>query len=163
MKSGRRKGTGFDKGVTLIELIIVLSVGFILLQGCLLSLSSLDRRRLQQASVELQGDLRYAQRRAIMEGVRYKVAFDRTSDSYDVIRMEKGTNRGETIKAVTLPDGITIYRVNISYVEYNPRGTDNRAFTVVLKKGAYMAEMTGNVGAGRVSIKSISKTEDDGA
>lgn len=160
MKSRMASQRRNNQGVTLIELIIVLAIGLILMQGCLLSFSSLDRRRLRQACSGLQGDLRYAQRMAMIERQQYRVTFDEASDSYDVMRMEKGTHRGEMLKMVNLPDGVTIYRVNTPYVEYNPRGTDNRAFTVILKKDAYTAEMTGNVGAGRISIKSISKTED---
>ena len=138
------------RGLTLIELAVVLAVISLITAGAVLSFRLVDRRVLENASLTLQADLRYAQRMAIIEGRNFGLFFHQ--DSYTISELEP--NKID-IKTVMLPDGVLFQVLMIPRVYFLPRGTISTGFSVTLEKGRFFQEITGLPSSGRIDIKNI--------
>ena len=101
-------------GFTLLELIIALAVIMIVTGGVFLALRQPERRHLQNASLQLQADIRYVQRRSIAEGRRFGIRLDRGANNYQVATFCYNNNVDEVIRVVNFQNGVRL--------EYPPRG-----------------------------------------
>jgi len=139
------------RGVTLIELAIVLGILTILAAGIFVSTRSSYYRDLQNASLMLQSDLRYAQRRAIIEGRRYGVFFEVTQNRYFVALDAPR----EVIRMVYLPNGVRLHETSGPRILFLPRGTASVGFRITLHNGPYSQQLTATVSGGRIRIFDI--------
>lgn len=144
------------KGITLIELTFALAVLMVVL-GVILAGTS--RRNnygdLYNAARIVQADMRYAQRRAVMEGRRFYVTFVLAENIYHI-----GT-RNPIVHYHTnaLPHGVTFVPHTTfpsgNRAGFTPRGTPTHAGTVTLQKGRYQRRITVIPNGGRVEIKPV--------
>ncbi|MCL2386437.1 MAG: GspH/FimT family pseudopilin [Defluviitaleaceae bacterium] len=143
-----------QRGFTLMELVIVMAVLMVVVGVILVSVNgnSNDYRVLSNAAVTMQADIRYAQRRAIMEGRRIGVHFDVLYNRYHII-----DRHSTVLRTVYLPDGVNLLAVNYDNqrLMYLPRGTASQAGTIALRKGRYHQEITTTVSGGQVRIHDI--------
>lgn len=146
----------YETGFSVIELVIVLAVVMII-GVIIIPYGSAERRYIRNAAVTMQADIRYAQRMAITEGKRYQVKFNELLNKYTVQYEIAGTIHYKVTKEVFLQDGVSIKSVNTDFVEYGPKGTNNKAFTLVLQNDTYSISLTANIGAGRIAIKDMVK------
>jgi len=138
-----------SRGFSLIELAIVLGIITIMSSGIILSVRSDRNRVLENTSLALQADFRYAQRRAIMEGRHYGIAFDVALNRYRIV---VGRAR-QTIRIVYLPNGVYILETSQpSHLMFLPRGTATGGFRVTLTNGTYNQQLTATVSGGRIRI-----------
>jgi len=138
-------------GVTLFELVIALGLLAIVSTGVFMSFRGNERRDLQNASLILQADLRYAQRRAITEGRRYGIIFEVQNNRYHVV-----LNRPrETIRTVYFQNGVTLHETSHHSLMFLPRGTASRGFRITLHNGPYSQQLTATVSGGRIRIFDI--------
>jgi len=142
------------RGFTLIELVLVLGVMTIVTAGIFIATRENNNRVLYDALVVLQADLRYIQRRSMMEGHPHDIMFDRQYNRYNVRRAGSGIGDVRLIRTVYLPNGITFHHVSAqgSRVSFTARGTISGSFTVTLTNGRYRQELTGTLGAGSINI-----------
>jgi len=135
-------------GLTLIELVLVLGIISIMAVGVFVNVRANERRALENASLALQADLRYAQRRAIMEGRRHGVMFDLRYNRYRIVV----DRPRRTIRTVYLPEGITLAEASGPSLMFLPRGTASAGFRVTLSSETYRQELTATVSGGRIRI-----------
>jgi len=145
-------------GFTLVELIIVLGVIAIMWFAASLSTDSLRRYTLNNASLALQADIRYAQQMAVMEGRLWRVDFDSVNNGYTIRRMPNNIlDTADYRREVILPKGVTIDfngRQGL-FLHYTPRGTVYNAGTISLRSGSLIQTSTVVPSAGRVRIFEI--------
>jgi len=140
-----------SRGFTLLELAIVLGLISILALGVAMSVRGNDHRALEQASLTLQADLRYTQRRAIMEGQRVGIIFEPTHNRYRLVDSSL-----QTIRTVYLQNGVTLLgTVGGNQLMFLPRGTASSGFRIILTNGSYMQHLTATVSGGRIQIGEI--------
>jgi len=140
-------------GLTLLEVTIALGIIILMSTGILLSVRGVERRNLHNASLALQADLRYAQRRAISEGQAFRVVFELVNNRYTI---QTNVFPPEVVRRVSLPEGITLESVgNGNDVIFHPRGTPSRAFTILLRSESYQQALTIIPSGGRVRIDEI--------
>lgn len=143
-----------QKGYTIIEVITVLFIIIILSSIVMTSLTSVSRRQLHRAALELQSDLRYAKNMSLQEGTNYSIIFFLQNNSYIMRRMENG--RYVTIKEVTLQNVDILHTTaNNNTIIFTPRGTTGNPSTVMLHNNYYRVSLTISLGAGRVLIQEI--------
>lgn len=145
------------QGLTLIELVIVLALMVILSHTALISLALVDRQNLNQACMQLKADLRYAQRLAIMENRRYRVDFDVKRNKYVILYKENSDDI--FVKTVEMSGGVRLVSTSNLYnsVTYTSMGTTGDPCTITLRNDTYMAQLTVNLGVGRVKLTSFKK------
>ena len=134
------------KGFTLIELAIVLGIMAIISTGVFVSFRGSERRELQNASLALQADLRYAQRRAIMEGRRYGIIFEVQHNRYHIVL----DSPRQTIRTIYLPNRVRLLEVSGPSLMFLPRGTASSGFRITLHNGPYSQQLTATVSGGRI-------------
>ena len=150
------------KGFTLLELVIVLGILTIVSTGVFVSIRRneriSDQRIVQNATLALQADLRYAQRRSIAEGQRYGIIFEQFNNRYRIVQESWDGTRLRTIRTVYLRDN-GIQRLTTTYgrteVLFSGRGTPSHAFTITLTGSAYEQNITINPSGGRAQIFGI--------
>ena len=145
----------FKKGITLLELAIVMAVVAIVMSGVFITLrtGNDDYRTLLAASVQLQADMRYVQRRAIMEGRNVGISFDRVNNRYSIVYESPLT----VLRTESLPDGVVISHITRVRLVYLPRGTPSQGgFSVLLLAGSYGRSITVVASGGRVRINEAS-------
>lgn len=141
-----------NSGVTLLELTIVMAILITLLGVVLIGTSGNDYRALNNAAVTLEADLRYAQRRAVMEGQRYGVHFEPAHNRYHIVTI----NPVVIHRTVYFQDGVRLFQTNYPYnrVMYLPRGTAIPG-TIVLTNGNLRQEITTTLSGGQVRLHNI--------
>jgi Tfp pilus assembly protein FimT len=145
-------------GLTLIELTIAMAVLMVVVGTVLIGTrgNNNDYRALHNAALVIQADMRYAQRRAVMEGRRVHVIFRPSSNSYQIYKRRPYIY---IIRTVYLENGVNL--VGTSFpgtphrINYLPRGTASAAGTITLSRGRYLQDITTTVSGGRVEIKPI--------
>jgi len=144
-----------NKGFTLLELLIALAIISIVSGGIFLAFRQSPRHNLESAVLQLQADIRYAQRRAIIEGQRVDVHIDLMENRYR-IRLH-GPNGIETIRTIYLQNGVSILQTNTVRIEFLPRGTPRGESpgTVELINGRYRQYLTIIPSGGRVRIAEV--------
>ena len=142
----RKKG-----GYTLLELTITLALIVIVAGTVFMSLRRQERRALYNAAYQLQADIRYAQRRALISGRRVEVEFSRLYNRY-IIRYERDC-RTELLRVNLRGTGVQINSPNNLNVNFLPRGTISEGFTIVLESGRYRRSLTTTVSGGRIELR----------
>jgi prepilin-type N-terminal cleavage/methylation domain-containing protein len=152
------------QGFTLMELVIALAIVAILSGGVLVAVGgrSGERRNLHNASVQLQADIRYAQRRAIVEGQRYGIEFNFEQNYYRVVR----NNPREVLRTVELPNGITFrlaanHNAATHQLSYLPRGTVSGHRNIEIESESYSQVLRMSMGGGRASLDEILPKNDN--
>lgn len=146
-----RKSCTTSRGFTLIELVIVMGLIIIVSMGVTFSVRGNNYRVLHNASLALQSDLRYAQRRAITEGRRHGIVFERVSNRYHIVL----NHPRELIRTVYLPRGVIIQDITANQLMFLPRGTASSGFSITLANGNYRQELTATVSGGRIRVWDI--------
>jgi prepilin-type N-terminal cleavage/methylation domain-containing protein len=141
-------------GLTLIELTIVLAVISVITAGAMMSFDVAERRLLYNTSLALQADLRYAQRRAMIEGHTFGIKFYYTEGYYSIYHLGARMPLKE-VKLVKLPKGVSFQRQPPIDLHYLPRGTLSAGFTIALRTENYIQELTGTVSGGRIKIQDM--------
>lgn len=143
-------------GLTLLELTISMAILMTVLGAVMISArgNNNDRRALQNASIMIQSDVRYAQRRAVMEGRRVYVQFEPIHNRYQVVMRNPWE---ELHPPVYLPNGVNLFSTNLSAnrTGYTPRGTPTAAGTITLRNGRYSQDLTIVPNGGRIEIRPI--------
>jgi len=148
-------------GLTLLELVVVLGIIAIMSVSVVQSTRYNDRRNVHNAALTLQADLRYAQRRAIMEGRRVGIQFELAENRYHIIeaRFTASAEPFDIIRTVQFENGVTLAHTNAPIpFFFLPRGTrtPGDAFNVALEgiNRRNWRRITVTVGGGRAEIQS---------
>ena len=131
-------------------LAIFAAVGAVLV----MNLRQADHRALNNASLQLQADLRYAQRLAIIEGRRHGIVFDVENNRYRII----STAPERDIRVVYLQNGVRLVETSDDRLMFLPRGTSSGGFRINLGIGSYYQRLTATVSGGRIRVFDISTT-----
>lgn len=129
------KASTCNKGFTLIEILVVISIIFILggiFYGGLKFLQ--PSMRLNSVVRDLVADLYYVQQRAVSEQINYGISFSLANNEYQVIKYITSTTT-EEISKKSLAQGISFYNVadfTDDDVIFNPYGAVKEAGSVSL-------------------------------
>ena len=148
----------WQRGFTLVELVIVLGIMAVLGGTTLITARGIQRRTLNNTSLAIQADLRRAQRMALIEGRRWRVNFDIENNRYFIHPMPRSF--GDHAYVVYLPRGVEITYIapqSRTFLEYLPRGTASSGFSLHLRSGPYQQRLTATVSAGRIAIFDIER------
>ncbi|NMB27323.1 MAG: prepilin-type N-terminal cleavage/methylation domain-containing protein [Tissierellia bacterium] len=141
-----------NRGFTLIELIMIISVLLIILCIPALKGNIILNYRERQELKELKNDINYARNKAIVESTKYIVDMRPYSNSY-VIYKQEGIRK--IVKRKELTDGIKINKTNIKGNEiiFTYSGAPEVAGTIELenRKGRKI-EITITPATGKVNI-----------
>lgn len=144
-----------NSGITLLELTVALAVLMAVLGFVLISAGGNNNqyRALHNAALQLQADMRYAQRLALMEGRRVGVSFEPELNRYSIITLCGGYAKHRTIY---FQHGVRLRGTNypMDRVMYLPRGTAIPG-TIILTNGPYWQEITTTLSGGQVRIHNI--------
>lgn len=143
-------------GFTIIELIIALAVIIIVTGAVFLAFRQPERRALEHASRQLQADIRYARRRAVIGGRPFAVFFEPAEGiggRYRVMALYPV----EEIRAVYFTDGVRLRYSTSPQLVFHPRGTPTGGFSINLSSryGCYWQRLTSTVSGGRIEIFAI--------
>ena len=144
-----------NRGFTIIELLVALALVTIVSSGIFMVFRQTPQQVTLNAALQLQADLRYAQRRAIIEGRRVAVEFDIAAQMYRIVIV----NTSEEIRRVYLHNSIRIsHNIRGYRIEYLPRGTvsGTGSSTISLTIGLHTEQLTITPATGRVAISSRS-------
>jgi len=152
-----------ESGFTLIELVLVLGIIAIMSAGAIMSIQANANRALENASLALQADIRYIQRRSITEGQRYRIIFELESNRYSIYLVGANPSSHEVIRTVYLRNGVFLYSTTFlasqnlpPRIEFLPRGTPSpRGGNVRLSNGRFSQTIYVTPTTGRVRIADI--------
>jgi prepilin-type N-terminal cleavage/methylation domain-containing protein len=156
-----KKVLNSNKGFTLLEVMVVFSITLIMFNVLALTITNNEKRHLNRAALQIQRDLRLAQRLAIINGAEYQVNFNVLQNLYTIrVRDNEVFGGFRPIKTVNIENNINLYQViignNLSSVSYTPLGTAaSGGGTITLKSQNYLVRLTINIGSGRVAIQDI--------
>ncbi|MCL2405721.1 MAG: GspH/FimT family pseudopilin [Defluviitaleaceae bacterium] len=145
-RTGRNNG-----GFTLLELVIALAIIVVISSGIFLAFRQPSRTALDQAMLQLQADMRYAQRMAVISGQQHAIHFDRANNMYRIMSLYPDNE----IRRVYLQDGVelTYSTARLDHtIAFHPRGTATTAFRVRFAGGGYTRDITATLGAGRIEM-----------
>lgn len=137
----------------MIELTIAAAVFLVVVGTIFIAVGGNNNyRALHNTSVILQADLRYAQRRAIMEGQRVGIVFEPARNRYQIISL----NPLNIIRTVYFRNGVQLVSINYpnNRVMYLPRGTAIPG-SILLRNGQYWQRITTTLGGGQARLHPI--------
>jgi type II secretory pathway pseudopilin PulG len=126
-----------------------------------------DKRALYKACLQMQADIREAQRRAVLEGKKtgYAVSFWPTTNSYKLYAtMSKVDKSVELDSNVSFTNSVgTLDNINVvikfgnkdNILVFEANGRPEAGGTIYLKAGRFWQEITVEVTSGRVEIKEM--------
>jgi len=146
MKQNTKRRGGF----TLLELVIALAVATIISGGVFMTFRQTPQRVLRSAALQMQADIRYAQRRAMIEGRRIQVSFYPTGRMYRI----RFYDTLEELRRVYLQDGISLltHYLPSNRMTYLPRGTVSDAGSITLSMDGFTQRLTITPASGRVIL-----------
>ena len=144
-----------NKGITLLELSVVLAVLLIVSGGVMIGFRQADRRALHHASLQLQADLRYTQRRAIMEGRPFGIVFDVTNNQYRIV----SERPARTLRTEAIPNGVLLSETSAPRLMFHPRGTPTAGFRITLAYKGNTQRITASVAGGRIRVFDINELD----
>lgn len=144
----RRNKVAWNRGFTLVEILIVLSVVTILL---IFTIGGLDKIRgsiqRQMFFDQLKADLYFAKSYAFGQDQRVTVQFQPEENKY-IVRVQND----HILIERTLPSGIVISKSNLLTVDMLPTGTVNRFGKVTFQTEKNSVHLTFYIGRGRFTI-----------
>jgi len=150
------------KGFTLLELVIALAVITIISGGLFIVFRQTPRFALESASLQLQADISYVQRRAIAEGQRFRIVLSRVNNNYVVYSVSPGNIANVELRRVYLQNNVLLQMpcannpTNLTHmIEFLPRGTVSGSTTTRLVNGRYEQDITIVPNGGRAYIQDI--------
>ena len=147
-------------GLTLIELLIVMAVIAVAGVSAVTATQNLRRRTLQNAALTLQADIRWAQRNAMIEGRRIRLALNQSGNNYALEDLNLGISHPQRfIKRVEFPPGVNLFSDTggLWRYEFLPRGTPGFGGAITLRYHPFEVEITVLPASGRVEIKEIER------
>jgi prepilin-type N-terminal cleavage/methylation domain-containing protein len=131
-----------NRGMTLIELIIVISVfGILMGIGVANFMHFRGSSDLRVAAEKLAGDLRYVRTTAVARGRTYQLVLDPFNNPYDYIATDG--SGGDTLLRRDLPTGIEIEWFH-NPISFTPRGlTDYNTIVVLRGNDSLVISVTG--------------------
>ena len=148
LKMGKIKSLSNSSGMTLIEVAVTLSLIAIASAVITISFRGQYARTIQNASVALQADLRYAQRRALITGRRHGVIFEIHQNRYHVVQYAPRI----ILRTVYFSEGISLLETSGMQLMFLPRGTASAGFRITLRNARYTQQLTATVSGGRIRI-----------
>ena len=160
------------KGITLIEVVVVLAVYSIILSVAMVSFSFAERQRLSQAAQEIKLELQMLRYLSLFYNMRHDIWFLEDRDrlilgiDFRIVRhqvcFQSGRPQSPTIRTGNIPHGIVVYNLSTPhagqrFLGYTSRGTSTHAGTITLASQNYFVHLTVTVGSGVVSIGSIER------
>jgi len=117
-----------------------------------------EQRALYNACLRLQGDMREAQQRAVLEGVNYTILFSPADDYYKMYKTPLRVDRTVYFDGgVSYDAGMGLSSVTFTgkTLTFTPRGTTSGGGTVYLKSGRFSQKVTVTPVSGRVLIEPV--------
>lgn len=148
------------KGITLLELAVVMAVLTILTGGIMISLRQTGTRALNNASLQLQADMRYVQRRAVAEGRQFGIVFEIVNNRYRIIHQINPTAPNpvfHTLRTVQVSGGARLVATSADRLVFHPRGTPSAGFSALLGYGSNTQRITATVSGGRILVFDINQ------
>jgi len=143
------------KGITLIELIIVMVIIAI---GAALMVPSigawLPNYRLRAAARDIVSTMRMAQMKAVSGNTDYRVSFDTGSGTYILQRNSGGVFFDDGVSQ-TLPAGIVISAISFpgNNAEFNPNSTSSTGSITLINTKGSTRTVSLTTATGRVSVQ----------
>lgn len=121
-----------NKGITLIELIVVISIISIVLLIPRFKRDNLLNYKERKELMEFKNDINYARNKAVIESTEYSVTIKDSSNSY-IIYKQKNVNR--IVKTNTFKDGIELCKTEVGEetIKFYPSGAPDIGTTIKLK------------------------------
>ena len=152
------------RGVTLLEVAIALAIFTILGGAVMVGLHQTNRRTLENASLQLQADIRYAQRRTTTEGRPYGIIFEPAIGRYRIVYFlgtpDQNSTNTRIVRTVYLPPGVRLFATSHPRLWFHPRGTPSGGFRVELRQGNNVQNTTVSVSGGRAYIWPVNQIPD---
>ncbi|NLJ99473.1 MAG: prepilin-type N-terminal cleavage/methylation domain-containing protein [Tissierellia bacterium] len=139
-------------GITLIEVIVVISIISIVLLIPTLKKDTLLDYKERKELMEFKNDINYARNKAIVESTKYFVDVRPYSNSYVIYKQEMTR---KIVKRKTFENGIVIYRNNIEGDEiiFTYSGAPEKSGTIELKnRKEQKIKLTITPAVGKVNI-----------
>lgn len=147
-----------NSGFTLMELAIAMAILMVVVGVVLIGASgdNNDYRTLYNATLTLQADMRYAQRRAIIEGRRFSVDFEPSHNRYRIVKYDYIPGR-YVVRTVYLQNGVVFLDSSSQNfrVQYLPRGTVSGSTSIYFRSGRFAQRVTITVAGGQVRLAPI--------
>ncbi|MCL2016064.1 MAG: type II secretion system GspH family protein [Defluviitaleaceae bacterium] len=144
----------YQKGFTLIELVVVLGILATLSGTILFTANGLQRRNIENAAIALQADLRHAQRMAVIEGRRWHVLLNTVDNSYSV----GPVNDRNSHYIVHLPNGLELSHTGGADLIFQPRGSFGQGRTINLHGSNFFGGVAVVGATGRSRLLEIERT-----
>jgi len=146
------------KGVTLIELIVVMviiAIGAVLMAPGIGAW--LPNYRLRSTTRDIVSTMRTAQMKAVSTNMEYRVLFTKNLDdsgSY-ILKRHTGGNWVDEGASQSLPSGITISEITFAgtYAEFNPNSTASAGSITLRNTKGTLKKITLTTSTGRIKIE----------
>lgn len=164
MRSNAKGMRGAEKGFSLIELLVVVSlIGLIVVVGYPNMIDWLERYEVRGAASEIASSIQLQRMRAVSQNTEFSIAFDTASGSYRLFQGDPDTGTMLDVVARTLPRGVTFtgnddpVGVAGDVIFFHPDGSlnDSTAVTDSITVGNLSAtfEVQVNRATGRVEVQ----------
>ncbi|KRG15627.1 competence type IV pilus minor pilin ComGD [Lederbergia galactosidilytica] len=139
-----------NKGFTLLEMLIVLSVLSIVLLFSIFTYQSFSETMQRRLFItQLEADLYYAHAHAINRKVRVQIQFSPSNRQYVVVN----TGTKETLLQRKFPSTIYIQKSNLTSFTINENGNISNFGTINFQQNQHTIKLTFYIGKGRFSIE----------
>lgn len=147
-----------NKGFSLVELIIYVSITIIISNIMIFSLGNTESKELKTIASQLQSDLRLIQRLAVIKNTTFRFRLDKNKNTYELAE-DTGDflNMYSTFKTVDLPNKLNIESVYKDHFYTINGASKSTSDTIALYSDNYVVKITINVGPGRIDITEFRK------
>ncbi len=148
-----------SKGVTLIELIVVVAIiGLLALLISGNTATPMNKLTIESAANMIAQDIRLTQQMALAKGDVCFFEINTRDNYYQIRSQQSGTYKKESIdRSISISvngfqDPYSGSSGDFKVLRYNPTGTPSTTGTITLRKGDLVKQITVMVGTGRVKI-----------